>query len=92
MSIIKTKTAKLNNLNFYPLEVVSRYREPQVVDNFANLFILGPSFTNIDVKIVHQIKRIKNDYSRAYKQLSQWFLHSSEGADSSCMTIGAYYK
>ena len=28
--IINHFPAKLNNLNFYPLEVVSRYRDPQL--------------------------------------------------------------
>ena len=33
--------AELNNLNFHPLEVVSRYRDPQlhVGENYAYLFI-----------------------------------------------------
>ena len=34
----------LTSLNFQPLEVVSRYRDPQpqVVDNYLYLFNLGP--------------------------------------------------
>ena len=37
--------AKLNNLNFHPLEVVSRYRDPQlqVGDNYSYLFNLRPN-------------------------------------------------
>ena len=33
-------TAKLNNLSFHPVEVVSRYRDPQlqVVENYSYLF------------------------------------------------------
>ena len=36
--------AKLNNLNFHPLEVVSRYRDPQlqVAENYCYLFNLTP--------------------------------------------------
>ena len=30
VSIINPKSDKLNNLNFHPLEVVSRYRDPQL--------------------------------------------------------------
>ena len=35
-------SAKLNNLNFHPLEVVSRYRDPQlqVGEVFTHVFIL----------------------------------------------------
>ena len=35
---------KLNNINFYPLEVVSRYRDPQlqVGKNYSYMFALGP--------------------------------------------------
>ena len=42
--------AKLGNLNFQPLEVVSRYRDPQpqVVENYSYLF-LDWAFTNLDV-------------------------------------------
>ena len=38
-------SAKLNNLNFHPLEVVSRYRDPQlqVGENYSYLFILRPN-------------------------------------------------
>ena len=37
--------AKSIHLNFQPLEVVSRYREPQpqVVKNYSYLFNLGPN-------------------------------------------------
>ena len=37
--------AKVNNLNFHPLEVVSRYRDPQlqVGENYADLFNLTPN-------------------------------------------------
>ena len=36
--------AKLFNLNFHPLEVVSRYRDPQfqVAENYSYLFNLRP--------------------------------------------------
>ena len=41
-----SSTAKLNELNFHPLEVVSRYRDPQlqVGENYSYLFILRPNF------------------------------------------------
>ena len=37
--------AKIHNLNFQPLEVVSRYRDPQhqVVENYSYLFNLRPT-------------------------------------------------
>ena len=43
--------AKLYFLNFYPLEVVSRYRDPQlqVGENYSYLFNLKPTFANLDV-------------------------------------------
>ena len=43
---INPYTAKLVYLNFQPLEVVSRYRDPQpqVVENYSYLFNLGPTF------------------------------------------------
>ena len=42
---------KLNYLNFHPLEVVSRYRDPQlqVDENYSCLFNLGETFTNLHV-------------------------------------------
>ena len=45
LSYINPLTAKLNNLNFRPLEVVSRYRDPQlqVGDNYSCLFNLRPN-------------------------------------------------
>ena len=38
-SIVNPKTANLNNLNFYQLEIVSRYRVPQlqVDENYSYL-------------------------------------------------------
>ena len=38
-------TTKLNNLFFHPLEVVSRYRDPQlqVGEIYSHLFNLGPN-------------------------------------------------
>ena len=42
--------AKLNNLNFHQLEVVSRYRDPQlqVGENYSSLFNLRPNiFANL---------------------------------------------
>ena len=43
--------AKLNNLNFQPLEVVSRYRDPQlqVAENYWYLFIWHQTLANVDV-------------------------------------------
>ena len=40
---MKLKSAILNNLNFYSLEVVSRYRDPQlqVAENYSNLYNLN---------------------------------------------------
>ena len=40
---INTYPAKVNNLNFQPLEVVSRYRDPQlqVAENYSCLFNLS---------------------------------------------------
>ena len=37
-------------LNFHPLEVVSRYRDPQlqVAEKFAYLFILDQTYANLD--------------------------------------------
>ena len=41
---INHSTAKLQNLNFHPLEVVSRYRDPQlqVGENYSYLFKAAP--------------------------------------------------
>ena len=38
-------------VNFQPHEVVHRYRDPQpqVVENYLNLFNLRPNITNLDV-------------------------------------------
>ena len=45
--------AKLSYLNFHPLEVVSRYRDPQlqVGENYSYLFIISETkpFANLDV-------------------------------------------
>ena len=43
--------AKLNNINFQPLEVVSRYRDPQlqVAENHSYFLIWAHIFTNLDV-------------------------------------------
>ena len=43
------KNTKLNTLNVHPLEVVPRYRHPQlqVGEKFSFLFILGPSILQI---------------------------------------------
>ena len=43
--IINPSSAKLNNLNFHPLEVVCRYRDPQlqVGENYWYLFSLRPN-------------------------------------------------
>ena len=43
--------AKVNNFNFQPLEVVSRYRDPQlqVAENYCYLFTLTPNMWNLDV-------------------------------------------
>ena len=40
MTCLNLETAKLNNLNFPPLEVVSRYRDTQhrLDENFSSLF------------------------------------------------------
>ena len=40
-----SKSATLYNLNFHPLEVVSRYRDPQlqVGENYSCLFNLRPT-------------------------------------------------
>ena len=42
LSCLNPHPPKLNNLNFQPLEVVSRYRDPQpqVVENYSYLFNL----------------------------------------------------
>ena len=42
---INPQSAKLNNLNFQPLEVVSRYRDPQlqVVEKCSGLFNFSPN-------------------------------------------------
>ena len=42
LNLLNLKRAELNNLNFYPLEVVSRYRDPQlqVSENYPYLFIV----------------------------------------------------
>ena len=42
---INPKSDKSNNLNFQPLEVVSRYRDPQlqVAENYADLLNLRPN-------------------------------------------------
>ena len=42
-------TAKLFNLNFHPLEVVSRWRDPQlqVSENYSDLTIGGQLFANL---------------------------------------------
>ena len=42
-------SAKLNNLNFHPRQVASRYREPQiqVAENYSYLFNLDTNFSNI---------------------------------------------
>ena len=73
-------TAKLNNLNFHPLEVVSRYRDPQlqVGENYSYSFNLRPNIYKswcLDTYFVPNncdsngyIKRNRNDYCRAY-----WF-------------------
>ena len=41
------ESAKLNNLNFRPLEAVSRYRDPQlqVGENYSYLFNLRPNIS-----------------------------------------------
>ena len=43
--ILNFQSATVNNLNFHPLEVVSRYRDPQlqVDENYSYLFILKPN-------------------------------------------------
>ena len=42
------KSAKLNNLNFHPLVVVSRYRDPQlhVAENYSYFFNLRTNICN----------------------------------------------
>ena len=52
--------AKLCNLSFHSLEVVSRYRDPQlqVVDNYSYLFSLGPntySSYGLNINLSHKI-------------------------------------
>ena len=44
-------TSKLNHLNFHPLELVSRYRDPQlqVGENYSHLFNLRKTFANLYV-------------------------------------------
>ena len=44
-ALIKLFFAKFSNLNFHPLEVVSRYRDPQlqVGENYSHLFNLRPN-------------------------------------------------
>ena len=48
-------STKLNNLNFYPLEVVTRYREPQlqVGENYANLYNLNQNIYQSIFFIAH---------------------------------------
>ena len=47
----KLNNLNLNNLNFHPLEVVSRYRDPelQVAENYPYLFNLPQKCANHDV-------------------------------------------
>ena len=67
-------TATLNNSNFHPLEVVSRYRDAllQVDVNYsylpnldANLGWLNTHFVPNLLQLTLLTKQIKNDYSRA---------------------------
>ena len=59
-------------LIFRPLEVLSRYHDPQlhVAENYSYLFIWAKIFENFDVEThislprLILIKQIKNDYSR----------------------------
>ena len=64
--------ANLIYFNFQPLEVVSRYRDPQpqVVENYSHLFKLRPniykSVLSLPITVVFNrlIQLIKNDYCR----------------------------
>ena len=51
LSRINLYPAKFFYLNFQPLEVVSRYRDPQpqVVENYSYLFDLRSNIKNIDI-------------------------------------------
>ena len=57
-------TAKLNNLNFHPLEVVSRYRDPQfqVGGNYSYLYNLNQNIcqsTTFNVLFFSKLYRLK---------------------------------
>ena len=42
-------SAKLNKLNFHPFEVVSRYRDPQLLVSEKYSYLLNLRQTNLDV-------------------------------------------
>ena len=48
------KTGKLNNLNFHPLEVVSRYRDPQpqVGENYSYLVNLRTNIVWFPITVI----------------------------------------
>ena len=54
ISVFNPYPAKLVYLNFQPLEVVSRYRDPQpqVVENYSYLFNLRPNIYKFDVYFI----------------------------------------
>ena len=67
MKHINTYPAKVIYLNFHPLEVVSRYRDPQLqVDENYYLFNLKSICKSwcLNIHFDQEIKQIKNDDSR----------------------------
>ena len=75
---INPQSDKLNNLIFHPLEVVSRYRDPQlqVGENYSHLFHLRPNICKFRLLNKHSVLRVnkvtsENDYLQM--TLSVWY-------------------
>ena len=80
-SIINPLHAELSDVNFHPLEVVFRYRDPQlqVAENYSYLSHLRPKIDNcywLNIHLYHMIKKVSKTWinSRVQRLKGQYII------------------